>query len=348
MDAYIGNTQYNDYRIGNETIKKLYKGETLIWEKTVTPTGTGYTEVWLPLSSITNYQAFNAIAWGTGYSPSRMDCWVSEIPGVVSDNMGWFDGITDETGWFATHRWNDEQYSLTFDHINYGWDNPDVEYGVSVQDNYRSYLGETTISVCGQTEHVYMTEFHDWTYWKPCYGAFSGASYNYGGKVFGRVQLPTQLWYTTTNEQPFYGIRSMSVYDDYSVDGGVFEVISGSPLTHIENFKSIRTNDSNIKTIIIPVGTVSGDITSQLFYNCTGLTSVVFPPTITDLPERMFSFCGQLKEIYLGCSAFPEHGFTYYGTYDNATDGTFYVPTGCDMTNFPSTGDFATWTVVYV
>lgn len=38
MDSYIGSNNCNDYRIGNNTIKKLYKGDTLIWEKSVVPT----------------------------------------------------------------------------------------------------------------------------------------------------------------------------------------------------------------------------------------------------------------------------------------------------------------------
>lgn len=152
------------YRSG-QPVNLMYRNDRVIYQNmsyTIHPAPTALTEsVWLPLSSITNYQAFNAIAWGTGYTPAYTDLWVSEVPYVVSDNLGWYDGITDETGWFATHRWNNEQYSLTFDHTNYGWDNPDIRYGVSVKDNYRYYLGETTIEVCGQTEYVYMTQFRD-------------------------------------------------------------------------------------------------------------------------------------------------------------------------------------------
>lgn len=151
------------YRSGNAVNMMCRNGRTIYQNMTYTihPAPTALTEsVWLPLSSITNYQAFNAIAWGTGYTPAYTDLWVSEAPYIVSDDLAWWDGLADK-GWFATHRWNTEQYSLTFDHINYGEDNPDVEYGISVKDNYRSYLGETTISVCGQTEHVYMTEFRD-------------------------------------------------------------------------------------------------------------------------------------------------------------------------------------------
>ncbi len=157
------------YRSGNAVNMMCRNGRTIYQNTTYTihpaPTAST-TDVWLPLSSITNYQAFNAIAWGTGYSPSFGDRWVSEIPYLESDNGHWWDSETDGkgTGYYSNHRWNTENYSLTFDHINYGWDNPDVRYGVSVKDNPRSGLGETTISVCGQTEHVYMTEFHDWTY----------------------------------------------------------------------------------------------------------------------------------------------------------------------------------------
>lgn len=33
MNSFIGNTECNDYRIGDDTVKALYKGDTLIWEK---------------------------------------------------------------------------------------------------------------------------------------------------------------------------------------------------------------------------------------------------------------------------------------------------------------------------
>ena len=33
MNSNIGNISCNDYRIGNNTVKALYKGDTLIWSK---------------------------------------------------------------------------------------------------------------------------------------------------------------------------------------------------------------------------------------------------------------------------------------------------------------------------
>ena len=33
MDSYIGNSNCNDYRIGGNTIKALYKGNNILWEK---------------------------------------------------------------------------------------------------------------------------------------------------------------------------------------------------------------------------------------------------------------------------------------------------------------------------
>ena len=384
---------------------------------TIHPAPTGTTEsVWLPLSSITNYQAFNAIAWGTGYTPAYTDLWVSEVPYVVSDNMGWSDGITDETGWFATHRWNNEQYSLTFDHINYGWDNPDIRYGVSVKDNYRSYLGETTIEVCGQTEYVYMTEFRDWTYWKPCFGAFSDATTAYAGKVYVRVQPSDEIWYTTTDGQPCRLViepTATTLTNTYGVNGGVIKYPGHNPVDGIMYYSSkANVHDSNIKTIMFPVGSTH---IGPVGFVATGITHVEIPPTVTELKGNDYfyltpNFDGELPEsvtaitankmsqmwyytsglkhlniraqilgygalsdnnlssitfssaitsvgtpvaeyslsnnpdlisIRIEASTFPT-GFQYAGNSSTPVNGTFYLPYGCDLTNFPASGRFST------
>lgn len=406
------------YRSGNAVNMMCRNGRTIYQNTTYTihPAPTALTEsVWLPLSSITNYQAFNAIAWGTGYTPAYTDLWVSEEPYVVSDNLGWSDGITDETGWFATHRWNNEQYSLTFDHINYGWDNPDIRYGVSVKDNYRSYLGETTISVCGQTEYVYMTQFRDWTYWKPCFGAFSAATAAYAGKVYVRVQPFDEIWYTTTDGQPArftVGQIYTAITTNTYLDGwGVLKTSGVSPKDTVLRFNSGKAWDSNIKTVILPFNYTT---TAVEFQHSSGLTHVVLPASITslggyqnfndcpnfdgELPETVttldraalhgmwensptlkhlnvraqivrdnalafnnlssvtfssaitafdgtsqLNYNPELRTIRIEATTFPS-GWEYAasGTGAPPSDGTFYLPYGCDLTNFPASGRFST------
>lgn len=407
----------------SKIVNMMYRNGRLIYRnmgyKPPQPTAS---TVWLPLSSITNYQAFNAIAWGTSYSPSDAggsvggDRWVSEVPYIESDNMGWGDGNSDETGWFATHRWNGTQYSLTFDHINYGYDNPDVEYGVSVANNQRDILGVSTIQVCGQTESVYMTEFHDWVDWKPCFGAYSGASSLYDGNVYVRVQPSDQIWYTTTDGQPtkLYFIPTPSAttwYNTYGVDGGIIEYPGQDVVDAVVGFHSSDAWDSNIKTVIFPIGTTylvnmsnsSGlthvelpatvtELNGSYFYNCpnfdgefpatvtafthnalsnmwgnatelkhfngraqvydtvslanNNLSSVTFSSAITSVGNSFLAGNPDLRTIRIESSTFPS-SWNYAGDSETPTDGTFYVPYGCDLTNFPTRNSFSTWDISY-
>lgn len=72
MDAYIGNTQYNDYRIGNNTVKKLYRGDTLIWEK------------YVPAPEPTPYEIWYTTSDGNTVTPSGL----SPTSNVYSDGKG--------------------------------------------------------------------------------------------------------------------------------------------------------------------------------------------------------------------------------------------------------------------
>jgi len=156
MDSYIGNSNCNDYRIGNITVKALYRGDTLVWSKS---SPTAVTEVWVPLNDITNYQAFNAIGWPLGYDTPEWygDLWTAEIPGVVSNEYDWTDGYSEDLGWFSQHRWNSHgwggMYSCDFLHQS-GYA-PDIEP--------RADLPQQTVSVSGSSITLNVLEYHNFS-----------------------------------------------------------------------------------------------------------------------------------------------------------------------------------------
>jgi len=187
-------------------------------------------------------------------------------------------------------------------------------------------------------------EFNTISGWVPCYVTVTDQiplKYTY---VYGRVQQSSQIWYTTTDGEIAIGQRGMGSIEQYGDNGGIIEYTTGSPMSYINTFRNYN-GQTNIKTLIMPIGTVSSDIKRNVFDYCTGLTTVVCPPTVTDFPSEVFYGCSSLNKVFLGCSVFPQHGLEH--NVDVPVNGTFYVPTGCDMTNFPQTGRFSNWNVVY-
>lgn len=283
MDSYIGSNNCNDYRIGNNTIKKLYKGDTLIWEKSVVPTAvTG----WVALSSITNTVPFDAIAWGTGYTPVEMDCWVSEIPGVVSDGMGWSDGVSDELGHFSNHRWNNGgDYSETFLNEIYGYDHPDVEYGISVTDRGRDTLPTTSITVNeGEEEvekEVYLLEFKDFTGWTACYGAFSAASYYYAGELYVRAVSTNVIGkFLTTSANTFvmlYNPHQPWLEPSYQFDKMIIDGVL------MDRTSSYRFENAGLHTVEYILTRSYTSIWWMQFIRLDNLVELYIPPQVTSI-----------------------------------------------------------------
>ena len=207
----------------------------------------------------------------------------------------------------------------------------------------RADLPQQTVSVSGSSITLNVLEYHNFSGWTPCYGAFDDYGVEWYVNVYVRVQQSSQIWYTTTDGQIAKGTRHIGSIEQYGDNGGIIEYVSGSPMSYINTFRVY--DETNIKTLIMPIGTVSSDIKRQVFDYCTGLTTVVCPPTVTDFPSEVFYGCSSLNKVFLGCSVFPQHGLER--NVDVPVSGTFYVPTGCDMTNFPQTGRFANWDVVY-
>lgn len=80
------------------------------------------------------------------------------------------------------------------------------------------------------------------------------------------------------------------------------------------------------------------------------LSSVTFSSAITALDGTgQLNYNPELRTIRIESLTFPP-GWEYAANSDSHTtpsDGTFYLPYGCDITNFPASGRFSTWNISY-
>ncbi len=120
---------------------------------------------WVDITTIDNQTPFMQVRWkaqwGTG------DCWFSEEPGLVTDDMGWTDGNADY-GWFSAHRLNSDMYCCAFDFPErescptcYWNDNGEL-FREHTKDTYRNAEGyyDTTVEIDGET--YYEVDFSLW------------------------------------------------------------------------------------------------------------------------------------------------------------------------------------------
>lgn len=230
-----------------------------------------------------------------------------------------------------------------------------------------------------------------------------------------RVQPFDEIWYTTTDGQPArftVGKSYTAITTNTYLDGwGVLKTSGYTPNVPLTSLNSGKAWDSNIKTLIWPIGSTA----MTALQHSSGLTHVDLPATITslrgyqgfadcpnfdgELPETVttldswalfgmwensptprhlnvraqivrdqalssnnlssvtfssaitaFDGTGQLnynpelRTIRIESSTFPP-GWEYAANSDSHTtpsDGTFYLPYGCDLTNFPASGRFST------
>ena len=80
------------------------------------------------------------------------------------------------------------------------------------------------------------------------------------------------------------------------------------------------------------------------------LSSVTFSSAITAFDGTgQLNYNPELRTIRIEATTFPS-GWEYAASVDSHTtpsDGTFYLPYGCDLTNFPASGRFSTWNIEY-
>ena len=177
------------YRSGHAVNMMCRNGRTIYQNVKSMHYPTPETVGWVLLSSIDNTVPFDAIAWDTGYTSQYFDLWVSEKPGIESDELNWYDDGGEDNGWFGVHRWNNyKQYTCTFLEEQYSTapDTPDVEFGIAVCNRDMDSLTPTSFTIDGVVKSAYMLEFNQFTGWTACYGAYSASS-RYGDDVYVRV-----------------------------------------------------------------------------------------------------------------------------------------------------------------
>lgn len=121
---------------------------------------------WVDITTIDNNTPFTKVRWKWKFAGSQYDAWFAESPGIVSDNMSWFEG-TSANGWFSAHRMNNGygggyRYCCSFIHSGSGfWDVSGIDYGVSVKDADRNLYYDNVVTISGET--YYEIDFSTWS-----------------------------------------------------------------------------------------------------------------------------------------------------------------------------------------
>ena len=267
-------------------------------------------EEWVLLSTLDNTTPFDAIAWDTGYTTQYLDLWISEKPGIESDELDWYDDGGEDNGWFGVHRWNSgKQYSCTFLEEQYSTapDTPDVEFGIAVCDRDMDSLTPTSFTIDGVVKSAYMLEFNQFTGWTACYGAYSASS-RYGDNVYVRPVPkeiifefePTSLTtirlfssnYTTGTSRITSMTQNgvnMNVTDSIMRFAGHYKIAMGYSGNTIQNALFGTYDSPWLKTIYIPPQmSVLGQ--SAFAATATGLTNITLYNSVSNAKLNSFNF----------------------------------------------------------
>ena len=155
-----------------------------------------------------------------------------------------------------------------------------------------------------------------------------GTTKGYGHDFSAVCPSGQTLYYYITNYLD-YEVRLTSPNSGWTDDTKpVGNVVFPSTVTYNGNTYTVIgigsyafSNCSGITSITIP-NTITY-INSGAFYYCTGLPSVTFPSSLTTIDEAAFAYCSNLTSFTIPSSVTTLHrtAFTYSGWYNNQPDG---------------------------
>ena len=136
--------------------------------------------------------------------------------------------------------------------------------------------------------------------------------------IHGVDEADVTLYLNTDHIAQAWEFASLnSVHGEHitSIEDLVFANLHLNTVSFSKHLKSIGNgtfgNCSGLTSIVIPNSVTS--IGSQAFYQCSGLTSIVIPNSVTSIGNQAFSGCSGLTSVTLGSGVTTIDGYAFYG-----------------------------------
>ena len=128
-------------------------------------------------------------------------------------------------------------------------------------------------------------------------------------------------WYPDAFASGYCGGEGDGTNLTWTLDKDGVLTISGTGAMYDYSENGTQFNNSDIKSVVIEDGVTS--IGNSAFYECTSLSSIILPETLTTLSnEWVFGSCKNLKEVYFYATTLP---YIAYGVFRNLNP-IIYVP----------------------